>query len=86
MSDSGTAGVEVRYFAGLVDLAGVQTEHFVDVADLDGLRAAIIERHGPKIEKSISVSSFLANGKRLAKAQSLDGVAAVDALPPFAGG
>ncbi len=78
--------IEVHYFAGLIDLAGVRQERFQDVTDLEGLKEAIVERHGPGIEKSIAVSSFMADGERLKNCQSLEEVTKVEALPPFAGG
>ena len=85
--------VRVRYFAGLADLAATQEDEFIAVPDLASLKQAIIDRRGQGIAKSLAVSTFLCEGQRLeddaslsALAPGVDGVAVIEALPPFAGG
>lgn len=87
-------GIEVRYFAAAADAAGRDKET-VDLpgdADLGALRAALIGRHGPEMERVLSVAAFLiepaeASGSgELTRDLTVKAGPRVDVLPPFAGG
>ncbi len=79
--------VTVRFFAAAQDAAGCG-EHFVALpadATLADLRAALIERHGPGMERVLRVAAFLQNDE-LTRDLDAPAAARVDVLPPFAGG
>jgi molybdopterin converting factor small subunit len=78
--------VRVRYFAAAAEAAGVEAEE-LEAATRGELVAAMVERHGPGLERVLARCSLLADGTRLdADADSVPAGATVDVLPPFAGG
>ena len=78
--------VEVRFFAGAGEAAGAESLSVAGVATDD----ALVDRLGEgneRLASVLNVSSLLADGARVSdRSASLDGVARVDVLPPFAGG
>ena len=78
--------VEVRFFAGAAEAAGAESLSVAGVATVD----ALVDRLGEgneRLASVLNVSSLLADGARVSdRSASLDGVARVDVLPPFAGG
>ncbi|SEK20994.1 MULTISPECIES: MoaD/ThiS family protein [Rhodococcus] len=77
----------VRYFAAAAEAAGC-TEESVRIgegADLGALRSVLVERHGPKMERVLTVAAFL-QGDELTRDLALVAAPRVDVLPPFAGG
>jgi molybdopterin synthase sulfur carrier subunit len=80
--------IVVRYFAAAAEAAGVPHESVdAEVCTAGELRAVLVGRHGPALERVLTRCSLLASGVRLADddAPVPDG-ATVDVLPPFAGG
>ncbi|MFC4337954.1 MoaD/ThiS family protein [Salininema proteolyticum] len=76
----------VRYFAGAKAAAGLAEEK-AEAETLGGLKAVLAERHGPGLEKVLSVSSFLVEGASTRDDDAgLEEGATVEVLPPFAGG
>jgi molybdopterin converting factor small subunit len=80
--------VAVRYFAAAAEAAGVPGETLeVDVRTAGELRAVLVERHGPALERVLTRCSLLAAGSRLPDDDAVvPAGATVDVLPPFAGG
>ena len=77
--------IAVRYFAGAAEAAGADAEA-LDAATAGALRAAMVERH-PGLAPVLGRCALLADGVRLDDdATPLRDGAAVDVLPPFAGG
>ncbi|MDO5727219.1 MAG: MoaD/ThiS family protein [Bowdeniella nasicola] len=80
--------VTVRYFAGAAEAAGTHEDHLevprgATLADLAARLAAQNER----LARVIDVASFVVDGVVTTdRDASLNGVDAVDVLPPFAGG
>ncbi|MFC7447418.1 MULTISPECIES: MoaD/ThiS family protein [Rhodococcus] len=77
----------VRYFAAAAEAAGC-TEESVRIgagADLGALRSVLVERHGPKMERVLTVAAFLQDDE-LTRDLGLVAASRVDVLPPFAGG
>ncbi|MFT3887710.1 MAG: MoaD/ThiS family protein [Arachnia sp.] len=78
--------MQVRFFAGAAEAAGTEVLSVDDAPTV----AALLERLGQgneRLAQVLAVSSLLADGARVADpAASLDGVAQLDVLPPFAGG
>ena len=76
----------VRYYAGAAAAAG-RLEEKLSAADLPSLRAALVERHGVRMERILAASSLLVDGvaARDEDAELPDGCT-VEVLPPFAGG
>ena len=78
--------MEVRFFAGAAEAAGAESLSVSGVATVD----ALVNRLGEgneRLASVLNVSSLLADGARVSgREASLDGVARVDVLPPFAGG
>lgn len=78
--------VTVTYFAALVDRTGCRREQLdLDEATVGGLRAAVAARHGDGVGALAAASSVL-DGERLLRDDADPIGAAVDLLPPFAGG
>ncbi|MFC9787848.1 MoaD/ThiS family protein [Rhodococcus sp. NPDC127528] len=79
--------VVVRYFAAAADAAG-RTEELVPLAvgaTLGDLRAVLVDRHGPGMERVLGVAAFLQYDE-LTRDLATAASARVDVLPPFAGG
>jgi sulfur-carrier protein len=76
----------IRYYAGAAAAAG-RAEEKVVATDLPALRAALVERHGARMERVLAASSLLVDGVavRSDEAELPDGCT-VEVLPPFAGG
>jgi len=76
----------VRYYAGAAAAAG-RPEEKVLAADLAALRAALVERHGARMERILVASSLLVDGVAVRgdQAELRDGCT-IEVLPPFAGG
>lgn len=79
------AEVLVRYFAAAADAAGRQEETIESTPTVGELRALLIARYGPGMERVLASGSFLVDG--VVSRDDLRQVGArVDVLPPFAGG
>ncbi|MBK7822740.1 MAG: MoaD/ThiS family protein [Tessaracoccus sp.] len=78
--------MEVRFFAGAAEAAGAESLSVSGASTV----AALVDQLGAGNERLaavLNVSSLLADGARVSgREASLDGVARVDVLPPFAGG
>ncbi len=84
MADTRT--VTVTYYAALVDRTGCLTETLdVPTRTVGGLRAAVAARHGEAAGELARICSVLDDDRLLRDDESAIG-AAVDLLPPFAGG
>lgn len=80
------ATVTVRYFAAAAEAAGSTSERLA-AGTAGALRAAMVERHGPDLERVLTRCSLLADGVRLADDTTpVPAGSTVDVLPPFAGG
>lgn len=79
----------LRYWAGARAAAGTSSED-VDAATLAAALAVARASRGQRFAEVLTVCSFLVDGDpvgaRDAASVSLQGVLAVDVLPPFAGG
>jgi molybdopterin converting factor small subunit len=80
--------VTVRYFAGAQAAAGTAQERLelaapVSVAELSQFLA---QRHGPGLQRVLSVASFLVDEVVSAGDRPVATGSRVDVLPPFAGG
>lgn len=80
--------ITVGYYAAAEDAAGTASERLhTHAATIGELAGEICERHGEPLASIVSVSSFLVGDESTRDlALSLDGVTAIDVLPPFAGG
>ena len=80
--------ITVGYYAAAEDAAGTARERLhTHAATVGELAGEICERHGEPLASIVSVSSFLVGDETTRDpAAPLDGVAAIDVLPPFAGG
>lgn len=78
--------VTVRYFAAAADAAGREEERLeLGEATVGALRELLAERYGEPMRRVLRNGSFLVDGTvRRDPATSIG--AAVDLLPPFAGG
>lgn len=94
MSDTVVSGtrvagttVTVRYFAAAAEAAGRGSEDLVLVpgATLADLRAALVDAHGPAMERVLGVAAYLI-GDELTRDLTAPAAPRVDVLPPFAGG
>lgn len=76
----------MRYFAAAEEAAG-RPEERLEVADatVGGLQTALVERYGDAMERVVRSGSFLVGGV-VSRDPSRELTAAVDVLPPFAGG
>lgn len=77
--------VEVRYFAGAAEAAGTESED-LDATSVGELRARMVASHGPDLARVLARCSLLVDGVRSEESAPLAPGAAVDVLPPFAGG
>jgi len=79
--------VTVRYFAAAADAAGREEEQLDLGADATvlTLREVLLERYGAAMERVMRSGSFLVDGV-VRRSPSSPIRAAVDVLPPFAGG
>lgn len=80
--------ITVGYYAAAEDAAGSARERIHTHATTVGeLAREICERHGEPLASIVTVSSFLVGEETTRDPHaSLDGVWAIDVLPPFAGG
>lgn len=80
--------ITVGYYAAAEDAAGTARERLhTHAATVGELAGEICERHGEPLASIVSVSSFLVGDETTRDpGTSLDGVGAIDVLPPFAGG
>ncbi|MFT3876934.1 MAG: MoaD/ThiS family protein [Propioniciclava sp.] len=78
--------MQVRFFAGAAEAAGMEATSVDGVATASALLARLGEGN-ERLAAVLRVSTLLADGARVADpSASLEGVACVDVLPPFAGG
>jgi molybdopterin synthase sulfur carrier subunit len=78
--------VTVRYFAAAAEAVGTAEEMY-QADSLGDLRESMASRHGPAIETVFERCAWLVAGQRADDpALPLADGAAVDLLPPFAGG
>ena len=80
--------ITVGYYAAAEDAAGTPSERLHTHATTVGeLAREVCERHGEPLASIVTVSSFLVGDETTRDPKtSIDGVSAVDVLPPFAGG
>ena len=78
----------VRYFAGARAAAGTPEEavRLPDGATVRTLVEHLTERHGTGLARVLAAASFLVDEVTRPADHPLEGAAAVDVLPPFAGG
>lgn len=76
----------MRYFAAAEEAAG-RPEERIELADatVGGLQAELVARYGDAMERVVRSGSFLVGGV-VSRDPSRTLTAAVDVLPPFAGG
>ena len=75
----------IRFFAGAAEAAGTEELEFdAGGHTLETLQQAL-GASNERLTKVMAASSWLADGQRM-QSGSLDGVAQLDVLPPFAGG
>ncbi|HEY5857586.1 MAG TPA: MoaD/ThiS family protein [Aldersonia sp.] len=79
--------MEVRYFAAAADAAGCAKETLTlpDSPTVRDVDVALRERHGAGMARVLSVAAYLV-GDELTRDPDFAVGAAVDVLPPFAGG
>ncbi|MFC0452353.1 MoaD/ThiS family protein [Rhodococcus jostii] len=79
--------VSVRYFAAAAEAAGCTKEEVRVVvgASLADLRAVLVGRYGPSMERVLTVAAFLQDDE-LTRDLAVAAASRVDVLPPFAGG
>ncbi len=75
---------EVRYFAAAAEAAGRESEH-LDATRVGALKAQLVERYGEPMARVLRAGSFLVDGV-VSRDDATPIGAAVDVLPPFAGG
>ncbi|MET0447697.1 MAG: MoaD/ThiS family protein [Aeromicrobium sp.] len=75
---------EVRYFAAAAEAAGRESEH-LDATHVGALKAQLVERYGEPMARVLRAGSFLVDGV-VSRDDATPIGAAVDVLPPFAGG
>ncbi|WP_255583385.1 MoaD/ThiS family protein [Dietzia sp. ANT_WB102] len=80
--------ITVGYYAAAEDAAGTARERLhTDAATVGELAREVCERHGEPLASIVTVSSFLVGEETTRDPNaSIDGIATVDILPPFAGG
>ena len=79
------ADTVVRYFAAAAEAAGREQEILDTPATAGELRSLLADRYGEAMVKVLASGSFLVDGVVSRNADTPIG-AAVDVLPPFAGG
>ena len=87
MTTATTVTITARYFAAARAAAGVETEPIDVSGTVDDAIRAIRERHGAELGRVLDRCSFLLDEVAVRDRDAVlhDG-AAVDVLPPFAGG
>jgi len=75
----------VRYFAAAAEAAGREQELIDAPATAGELRSLLVDRYGEAMARVLASGSFLVDGVVSRNADTAIG-AAVDVLPPFAGG
>ena len=89
LAPTGTAVVEVRYFAAAAEAAGCDDER-VEVpagATVGELLDTLAERHGPRLRDVAARCALLVDGVlHRDRDQPVGSPTRVDVLPPFAGG
>jgi sulfur-carrier protein len=87
MTTATSATVTVRYFAAARAAAGVETESIELSGTVDDAIRAIRERHGTELGRVLDRCSFLLDEVAVRdRSAVLPPGAALDVLPPFAGG
>jgi sulfur-carrier protein len=80
----------VRYFAAARAATGVESESLPippDGLTVDGALRALIDRHGPALERVLGACSFLLDEVSVRSLEArLSDKSVLDVLPPFAGG
>ena len=77
--------MQIRFFAGAAEAAGGDSRDVdAEGLTLEALRDQLGEGD-ERLARVLEVSTFLADGEPITSG-SLDGVATLDVLPPFAGG
>ena len=77
--------VTVRYFAAAAEAAGCEEELLPAVSTVGQLKAVLADRYGDAMARVLASGSFLVDGV-VSRDDSRTIGAAVDVLPPFAGG
>ncbi|KZX19960.1 MoaD/ThiS family protein [Rathayibacter tanaceti] len=78
--------MQVRYFAAAKAALGRASDVFDDIGDLAGLEARLVAS-APEAAPVLARCTFLVDGVSTTdRTQPLTSAAAVDVLPPFAGG
>lgn len=75
----------VRYYAGAAAAAG-RPEEKVPATSLTELRAALVQRHGARMQRILAAASLLVDGVAARGDVELPDGCTVEVLPPFAGG
>jgi molybdopterin converting factor small subunit len=75
----------VRYFAAAAEAAGRESD-VLDAETLAELRALMVERHGPQLDRVLRRCAVLVSGVRGEDSTAVSDDDVVDVLPPFAGG
>ena len=75
----------VRYFAAAADAAGTREEALQFAGTVGDLRRELVERYGDAMARVLASGSFLVDGV-VSRDDTRTIGAAVDVLPPFAGG
>lgn len=83
--------IRVRYFAAAAEASGTDVDQFeietLPSATVGGLREAMVAAHGSDLDTVLTRCSMLIDGHRTDDPSTpLTESAAVDVLPPFAGG
>ncbi|MHA6621839.1 MoaD/ThiS family protein [Pseudonocardia sp. DLS-67] len=87
MTTATTSTLTVRYFAAARAAAGVETESFELSGTVDDAIRAIRERHGAELGRVLDRCSFLLDEIAVRdRSAVVPAGAAIDVLPPFAGG
>jgi molybdopterin converting factor small subunit len=81
----GVRTVRVRYFAAAAEAAGREEEQVTVEATAGALRSWLADRYGPEMARILDAGSLLVDGT-VTRDPSRPLLAAVDVLPPFAGG
>ncbi|UZN05091.1 MoaD/ThiS family protein [Cellulomonas sp. S1-8] len=87
--ETGTASVEVRYFAAAAEAAGRDGEHvtLAPGTTVGALLDALGERHGPALRDVAARCALLVDGVlHRDRDEPVGSPRRVDVLPPFAGG
>jgi sulfur-carrier protein len=80
-----TASLSVRYFAAAAEAAGREQEELPRIDTVGALRTLLAERYGEPMQRVLLSGSMLVDGV-VSRDDATPLGAAVDVLPPFAGG